>query len=197
MLPVRITAVQFGLFRALHLSQNVVGKALNRIEILTLQTGVVRDVQASAFDGFVGSGLENVGTKNAARCAAHDVNSGVVVHQLLAPCGIQRALHQIADFHRPIDKMEHMLTLLPGVHHASVRGFGGQATVVALLSTAFGVEAGLVQNHGMRRARDGLVGQRLAGEYAGLHFREVHIVVEQQRGLRKVGHILHQGSVFG
>ncbi|MEC7460935.1 MAG: hypothetical protein VX891_02490, partial [Candidatus Thermoplasmatota archaeon] len=82
MLPVRIPAVQFGLFRALHLSQNVVRKALNRIEVLTLQTGVVRDVQASAFDGFVGSGLENVGTKDAARCAAHDVNRGVVIHQL-------------------------------------------------------------------------------------------------------------------
>ena len=44
MLPVRISAVEFGLFRALHLSQHVVGKALNRIEIFTLQTGVVRDV---------------------------------------------------------------------------------------------------------------------------------------------------------
>ena len=63
MLPVRISAVKFGLFRALHLSQHVVGKALNRIEIFTLQTGVVRDVQASAIDGFVGSGLENVGTR--------------------------------------------------------------------------------------------------------------------------------------
>ena len=62
MLPVRISAVKFGLFRALHLSQHVVGKALNRIEIFTLQSGVVRDVQASAIDGFVGSGLENVGT---------------------------------------------------------------------------------------------------------------------------------------
>ena len=69
--------------------------------------------------------------------------------------------------------------------------------MVALLSTAFRVEAGLVQNHGVRRARDGLVRQGLAGEYAGLHFRKVHIVVEQQRGLWKVGHVLHQGSVFG
>ncbi len=93
--------------------------------------------------------------------------------------------------------MEHVLTLLPGVHHASVRGFGGQATVVALLSTAFGVEAGLVQNHGVRRARNGLVRKRLAGKDACLHFREVHIVVEEQRGLGEVGHVLHQGSVLG
>ena len=197
MLPVRISAIQFGLLRALHLSQNVVGKALNRIEVLALQAGVMRDVQTSAVNGFVGSGLEDVWTENASRCTTDDVNRRVVIHQLLAPCGIEGALHQIPDLHRPIDKMEHVLTLLPGVHHATVRGFGGQATVVALLSTAFGVEAGLVQNNGVRRARNGLVRQGLAGEDAGLHFRKVHIVVEQQRGLGKVGHVLHQGSVLG
>ena len=125
------------------------------------------------------------------------MNRRVVIHQLLAPCGIEGPLHQITDLHRPVDKMEHVLTLLPGVHHASVRGFGGQATVVALLSTAFGVETCLVQNHRVRRARNGLVRKRLAGKDACLHFREVHIVVEEQRGLGEVGHVLHQGSVLG
>ena len=115
MLPVRISAVKFGLFRALHLSQHVVGKALNRIEIFTLQTGVVRDVQASAIDGFVGSGLEMWGSMR--RCATNDVNRRVVIHQLLAPCGIED--YQITDLHRSVDKIEHVLPCFL-VSHRSV-----------------------------------------------------------------------------
>ena len=197
MLSVRIAAVKFGLFRALHLSQHVVCKALNRIEVFAAQSGVVRDVEASTVHGFVGSRLENVGSKDTTCCAADDVHGRVVIHQLLAPSCIEETLHQIADLHRSIDKMEHMVTLLLRVEHASVRGLSGQSPLIALLATAFRVEAGLVQNDGVRCAFCRFTKQRLAGEDAGLHLREVDVIIEQQRGFREFWEVFHQGSVLG
>ena len=156
----------------------------------------MRDVESGAVDGFVGSGLEDVGAEDAARRPTDDVNRGVVIHQLLTPCSIQGALHKVADLHRPIHEMEDVLALLPGVHHATVGGFGGQATMVALLAAAFGVEAGLVQNDRVCGTFDGRMEQGLAGEDTRFHLQHVHIVVEQKRGAREFGERFNQGRVF-
>ena len=124
------------------------------------------------------------------------MNRRVVIHQLLAPCGIEGPLHQITDLHRPIHEMEDVLALLPGVHHATVGGFGGQATMVALLAAAFGVEAGLVQNDRVCGTFDGRMEQGLAGEDTRFHLHHVHIVVEQKRGVREFREGINKRRVF-
>ena len=74
------------------------------------------------------------------------MNRSVMVHELLASLPINAAMDEVPCFERSVDQVKNMVANLARVENRALCCCGLEGTIIAFLTTAFGIETGFVQD---------------------------------------------------
>ena len=110
----------------------------------------VSDVQSPALNREMRTCLEDVGAEKPSSSTPNDVDSGVMVHELLSPFPIETALNLFSCLESAIGEMHDHITHFLCVENLNHRLLMLKLPSVPLLTATFRIEQCRFQNHGMR-----------------------------------------------